>query len=67
MPASHKVQDERNYSENEQDVNQPARHMENAKTQQPRYQQNYKQDRKYTHEALLSDFSSIRYKLKNIV
>jgi hypothetical protein len=49
------VYDERNYSENEQDMNESARYMKNAHTQQPCHQKNNKQDRKDTHE------SSIRF------
>ena len=32
-PAAHKVQNERNYSENEQKMNQPARYVKNTKAQ----------------------------------
>jgi hypothetical protein len=32
-------------------VNEPARYVKNAKTQQPCHQQNYKQDHKDTHVA----------------
>ena len=32
-PAAHKVQNERNYSENEQNVNKPARYVKNTEAQ----------------------------------
>jgi hypothetical protein len=32
-PAAHKVQNDRNYGENEQNVNKPARYVKNSKAQ----------------------------------
>jgi hypothetical protein len=60
------VQDERNDSEDEQDVNKATRYVKNAHTQYPSYQQHHKQDRKDTH-VTSSIFSSIACTLKNSV
>ena len=51
-PASDKVQDERNYSEDEQKVNKPAHYVKDSKAQQPCYQQNHKEYRKDAHKNL---------------
>jgi len=60
-PAAHEVHDERDDSENEQDVYQPARYVKNRKTQEPRNQQDYKQDRKDTHGNLHRITNSLLY------
>ena len=52
-PAHHKMQDQRNYRQYEQQVDQSSRHVKYRKAANPSNQQNYKQDRPDTHVFLL--------------
>jgi hypothetical protein len=47
--APQKVQDQGDHRDYQKDVDQTASHMEDAQSQQPRHQQDHKQDREDTH------------------